>query len=170
MQKEQKHDHLFDKETVVRFAKNQHRTAPIIDLKDVPPGFIQIADVLPDGDPRKKHWQRVLSDAHAEGRIRAVKLFRSAKDAKTGPVFVNREESLEYIRDYERRMAHHDVAETISAAPPPHPDHRAVHERRIAELLADNNGLLAAILDILREQARRSDSPQWHPAEDEVGA
>lgn len=154
----------------MRFAKNQHRTAPIIDLKDVPPGFIQIADVLPDGDPRKKHWQRVLSDAHAEGRIRAVKLFRSAKDAKTGPVFVNREESLEYIRDYERRMSHHDVAETVSASAPPS-DHRATHERRIAELLADNNGLLAAILDILREQARRSDSPQWHPqVEDEVGA
>ena len=57
-----------------------------------------------------------------------------------------------------------------TAAPPPPPDHRATHERRIAELLADNNGLLAAILDILREQARRSDSPQWHPAEDEVGA
>lgn len=58
---------------------------------------------------------------------------------------------------------------SIQQSPPP-ADFRATQERRIAELLADNNALLAAILDALREQARRVDQPQWHPAEDEVGA
>lgn len=154
----------------MKFARNQHETAPIIDLKDVPHGFVQIADVVPDSDPRKKHWQRVLSDAHAEGRIRAVKFFRSVKDAKTGPVFVNRDEALEYIRDYERRMTQPEAVEPAASSPPPREEFGTASDQRIAGLLAENNALLAAIFDLLREQASRVDQPQWHPAEDEVEA
>lgn len=144
------------------FKKGEHETSVIIDTKSVPSGYVQIAKLLPDDFPKRKHWQRILSDAHEEGYIRAVKLFRTVRDAKTGPVFVDPVEAMAYIKHYERSRFHRP------AAPQQEPDDGGKTE---LGCLVDIEETLAAILDLLREQARRSDSPQWHPqVEDEVGA
>lgn len=141
------------------FASGQHETAVIIDLKDVPTGFVQIAKLLPDNFPRRKHWQRILSDAHDEGYIRAVKYFRTTRDAKTGPVFVDRDEAMAYIKHYERHRSPAPILPSDREGPS-----RGVNLE--LECLADISATLSAILDLLREQTRRSDKPQWHPSVD----
>lgn len=141
----------------------KHKTAVITSIDDVPPGFVQISQMFPDGTQRAKHWRRILSDAHAEGHIRAVKLFRTVDDAKTGPVFVSFDEAKQFIAEYEAR--------TTAPKAPKADECRQLLDPRIVTMLAENNALLAAILDLLRDQSRRIDQPQWHPSgEDEVEA
>lgn len=138
----------------------KHKTAVITSLDKVPEGYVQISQMFPDGTPRAKHWRRILSDAHAEGHIRAVKLFRTVDDAKTGPVFVDREAALEYIGNYGRRSGH---AFATSGA--------GSDRKTELECLLTIEATLASILDVLRDQAHDTDSPRWHPNDtEEVGS
>lgn len=133
-----------------------YKTAVITDMKDVPHGFVQIAGLLPKDYPRRKHWQRILSGAHDAGHIRAVKYVVTTRDFKTGPVFVDPVEAMEYIKDYDRRMSDAD-------------DDAPAQENEPAQdncLLAEIRDTLVEILSVLREQRPREDS--FHLIHDEA--
>jgi hypothetical protein len=126
-----------------------HKTAVITDIKDVPHGFVQIAGLLSKEHPRRKHWQRILSGAHDAGHIRAVKLVVTTKDFKTGPVFVDPSEAMEYIRDYDRRVS--DAAE--AAEPPESDPPRGAGDGLLVEI----RDTLVEILAALRERTPRDE-------------
>lgn len=86
-------------------SKRQNKTKVITSLSEVPDGFVQVSALIGRDHPRRKALRRLLSDAHAEGHIRAYKLFRTIDDAKTGPVFVEPGEAMQFIADYDARMA-----------------------------------------------------------------
>jgi hypothetical protein len=52
---------------------------------DVPDGFIRIADVTDNATDAK-----ILSDAHTNGDLDAVKLIRTTSEIRTGPVWVDK--------------------------------------------------------------------------------
>ena len=79
--------------------KGHYRTRIITDRKDVPSGYVALAALVPVEKNQKQH--QYLSRAHTAGHLRAVKLQRYASDARFGQVFVDKEQALELLGEYE---------------------------------------------------------------------
>jgi hypothetical protein len=82
-----------------------HRTKPIVSQDDVPEGYVQLARVVADFAPNRgevpvKTLHKLLSDGHRDGLLPAVKLFRTAEDGRTGPVFVERAAATKLLHQY----------------------------------------------------------------------
>jgi hypothetical protein len=84
--------------------KRKHKTGVITSLEQVPAGYVQLSRMFSDDDPRRDNRRRMLSDAHAGGYIPAVKMFRTADDHRTGPVFVDSAAAWDYIRTREEMI------------------------------------------------------------------
>ena len=60
----------------------------VTSVKDIPAGFIRMADVVPADHPRRSTIMSFVSRHHAAGELDAYKLIRSASEAKMGAVYV----------------------------------------------------------------------------------
>jgi hypothetical protein len=130
-----------------------HKTRPIVSMDDVPAGYEQISKIAAaHGDPTRS-LHSYLSDAHRTGALPAVKLFRTAGDGRTGPVFVDRAAADRLLADYRAARAaetpvvddEQPTAEAVAPTPTPVVDAMESLQRAIAALSVDVRNLQAAM-------------------------
>lgn len=140
----------------------KYRTGVITSLDQVPEGFVQITTLVSENYPpaQKSRRKRILSDAHQLGYVRAVKLFRSASDHKTGPVFIDPVGAEEYIRWHEHRveMARRQT-EAVAAPEVDKPVGQPVHAaQELRELIDVTTRLISSIRDLQAAIELRSET------------
>lgn len=74
----------------------KHSTRFITDESQVPAGYLPLASFT------NMRVRRALSDAHKDGRVRAVKLVRHEGDIHTGSVWVHKTDADEFCLSYEQ--------------------------------------------------------------------
>lgn len=124
-----------------------HKTRPIVSIDDVPAGYEQISKIATDHGDVTRTLHKVLSDAHRAGLLPAVKLFRTAEDARTGPVFVDRSaaDKLLLERTLARKAEETPERESEPVAAPTMADAMESLQRAIAALSVDVRNLQAAM-------------------------
>lgn len=75
----------------------------VTSVKDLPAGFVRMADIVPLDHPRRKAIMPILSRAHITGKLEAYKVIRSASEAKMGAVYVRKDAALAIISAWETR-------------------------------------------------------------------
>jgi hypothetical protein len=76
-------------------------------------------------------FQKMLSDAHKDGHVRAVKLVRTIGELKTGRVFLHKEDTLRFLES--------QLSKKSEEQP------KAVEAPRVSAAWQDNSELMAAI-------------------------
>lgn len=125
----------------------RYKTAVITTLDDVPAGYVQLNRLSARGDgTQDRTLHKALSEAHMAGVLPAVKLFRSASDWKTGPVFLDRDASEKFIAEW-RSVREPKPVVVVADEPTPAPMTDAMEELRLAivSLAADVRNLQAAV-------------------------
>lgn len=135
--------------------RGKYKTGVITSLDQVPTGFVQISAMdLQEGSPAQRvRRKRLLSDAHQMGYVRAVKLFRTASDHKTGPVFIDQAGAEEFIRWYEARVdAGRQADDAVEDA------RKAIAGQELRELIDVTTRLISSIRDLQAAIEVRSES------------
>lgn len=76
----------------------KHRTLIVTDSAQVPDGYVPVTSLRGKASRKWKTVAKAISDAHAAGEIRAVKLVRCLGELKTGRVFVHPGDTDEFLR------------------------------------------------------------------------
>jgi hypothetical protein len=99
-----------------------YATKVITTIDDVPADYVPARDFNAQFPHIKRGTlQKMISDAHMLGHIRAVKLVRTLGDLKTGRVFVHRDDTRQFLEAHYRRQAEWAAASRTVVAPPPAP-------------------------------------------------
>lgn len=115
------------------------KTQVITRRDDVPEGYANLRLFVTRGDGTiDKTLAKALSEAHTNGMLPAVKLFRSASDWKTGPVFLDRDAAERFVDEWH-------AARTPRAASMPTP---VVDEQATAPTVAAMDELRLAIVSL----------------------
>lgn len=124
------------------------KTQVITKREDVPEGYANLRLFVTREDGTvDTTLAKALSEAHTGGVLPAVKLFRSASDWKTGPVFLDRDAAEKFVAEWHAarnpRPTFTPTADEQSAAPAV----TAMEELRLAivSLAADVRNLQAAV-------------------------
>lgn len=75
-----------------------HKTQIITSADQVPEGYVPISEFKGTTPALWRTVHKALSDAHATGLIRAVKLVRCLGDCKTGRVFVHGDDARAFLQ------------------------------------------------------------------------
>lgn len=78
--------------------QGRYSTVYIRDVSEVPDGYVPLGNWRHD-----RLAQQALSKAHTTGRIRAVKLVRTAAEQTTGPVWVESLDAEKFLASYQFR-------------------------------------------------------------------
>ena len=128
------------------------KTQVITRRDDVPEGYANLRLFVTRGDGTiDKTLAKALSEAHTNGMLPAVKLFRSASDWKTGPVFLDRDAAERFVAEWHAartpRSAAMPMPTTVVDEQATAPTVTAMEELRLAivSLAADVRNLQAAV-------------------------
>lgn len=126
------------------------KTQVITKREDVPEGYANLRIFVTRGDGTiDKTLAKALSDGHSNGVIPAVKLFRTATDWKTGPVFLEREAAQRFVAEWHaaRSPRSAPTLTPVACEQVDAPAVTAMEELRLAivSLAADVRNLQAAV-------------------------
>jgi len=92
--------------------KGRYATVYIRDVSEVPDGYVPLGNWRHD-----RPTQQALSKAHTTGRIRAVKLVRTADEQVTGPVWLESLDAERFLESYRFRGKAPEPATNREPAP-----------------------------------------------------
>ena len=126
------------------------KTQVITKREDVPEGYANLRlFVTRDDGSVDTTLAKALSEAHTNGLLPAVKLFRSASDWKTGPVFLDRDAAQRFVAEWHAARTPRSTAMTMPVVDEQVavPTVAAMEELRLAivSLAADVRNLQAAV-------------------------
>jgi hypothetical protein len=124
------------------------KTQVITRRDDVPEGYANLRLFVTRGDGTiDKTLAKALSEAHTNGMLPAVKLFRSASDWKTGPVFLDRDAAERFVAEWHAARTPRPASVPVVDEQATAPTVTAMEELRLAivSLAADVRNLQAAV-------------------------